>query len=418
MILVAAFMGIVLIGFVALGLDVGLLFREKRMVQTAADAAAMAAAEELASGNAGNEQSVANAIAKLNGFDTTLAKNPATVTLQTPASGNFAGTAYVRAIVSMPIPTYFLGSFNHGFATVQVSAQSIAGGGQTSPTCLCLEGQSGADLNLSNGAKISASGCGIVDDSSSANAIEIIQGSSVSALSLGTVSSSWNNGTNITSGGSFTSSHVVQGITAQCAPPMPAAPAYSSCLPDPGGTSNSFTAGPSSSSGTVCYQSLTVGANGKSDTLNPGTYVISTGNLHFENGSGGHSNLGGNGVFFYLAGTSTLQIDNGANVNLVSGGGTESGGGTAPSIGAYDGVLIYQALGDASGMSLQGGSTAFLSGALYAPSASITLGNGSGSVTDAEIVAQSLIMYGGGTLNAAASANVGSLTITPGKVTQ
>ena len=83
------------------------------MAQSAAQAAAVAAAEEVGYGNTANEQAVANAVAKLNGFDTTLATNPATVTLTTPAAGNFTGS-YVQATVSMPIHTTFLGAFAHG----------------------------------------------------------------------------------------------------------------------------------------------------------------------------------------------------------------------------------------------------------------------------------------------------------------
>src|ERR1039458_10124997 len=99
---VAVFLGIVAMGFLALALDVGYLFRERRMVQSAADAAAVAAAEEVATGNSSNKQAVANAMAKLNGFDTTLAKNPAVVTFPTP-TGIFSGSNYVAVTVSKPI---------------------------------------------------------------------------------------------------------------------------------------------------------------------------------------------------------------------------------------------------------------------------------------------------------------------------
>ncbi len=73
LVFVAFFMGLLALGFVAFALDVGALFREKRMAQSAAQAAAVAAAEEVGYGNTANEQAVANAMAKLNGFDTTLA---------------------------------------------------------------------------------------------------------------------------------------------------------------------------------------------------------------------------------------------------------------------------------------------------------------------------------------------------------
>jgi Flp pilus assembly protein TadG len=418
LVVVAAFMGLVAIGFLAFAVDVGSLFRQKRLAQAAANAAALAAGEELTYGNTSNEQAAANAIAKLNGFDTTLATNPAVVTLTTPASGDFVGSAFVQATVSRPIPTIFLGAFSRQRATMAVSAQAIAGASQ-SQTCVCLGGTSGQALNMSNGSTLNASGCGVVNNSSSSNAIGIVGGSTLNALTVGTVSSNWDNASNINNGGSISSSTtIVQGIASSCSPAMPIAPSYSSCVADPGGSSGTYTWGPASASGVACYKALTIGANGSVVTLNPGTYVITTGNLHFESGSGGHSNLGGNGVFFYLTGTATLQVDNGANVNLVAGGATLSGGGTAPTVGIYNGIAVYQATGDATAMSIQGGSSTYMNGALYAPSAALTVGNASGAVLNAGIAASSLTLNGGGTVNAIEDTNEGSLSVGYAKLVQ
>jgi hypothetical protein len=416
-VLFAAFMGIVAIGFLAFALDTGLLFRQKRMAQSAADAAAFAAAEEIPNGTSA-EQSAANGIAKLNGFDTTLSTNPATVTLATPSSGNFSGSTYVQVTVSKPVSTVFLGAFRSGMATMPVSATSIAGGGKTSQTCVCLEGTSGQTLNLSNAATLNATGCGVVNNSNSSNAVGVVGSATLNALTLGLVSTSWIQSTNVNNAGSIASTTVVPGITSSCAPTMPPVPTYSGCVSDPGGSYGTFTWGPSSASSTICYNGLTVGANGSTNTLNPGTYVIASGSLHFLYGANGHSNLGGNGVFFYLTGSATLLIDNGANVNLVAGGNTISGGGTAPTVGVYNGILIYQAASDTAGMSIQGGSSTYMNGALFAPSALITLGNGSGASVNGGIVASALTMNGGGTLSANASTNEGSLPISSPKLVQ
>jgi Flp pilus assembly protein TadG len=405
------FMGVLAIGFMAFALDVGSLFREKRMAQAAADAAAVAAAEEASAGATSNEQTVANAIAKMNGFDTTLAKNPATVTLTTVSSPTF-GSA-IQATVSKPIPTFFMGVFSSSMTTMTVTASAMAGGGTTSSTCVCLDGASGETLNLSNDAKITASGCGIVSNSTSSNAIGIVGGATLTATTLGTVSSSWDNSSNINNGGSIASStDVIQGISSTCsAPTLSSTPSATGCVADPGGSYGTFTFGPSSASSSVCYNGLTIGANGSTVTLNPGIYVINNGELHFESGSGGHSNLGGNGVFFYLTGTASLVIDNGANVNLVAGGANESGGGTAPTVGSYNGFVIYQASSDTNGLSIQGGSSTFINGAMVAPGATITLGNGSGATIEGGISASSLVMNGGGTIDATADVNEGSLTV-------
>jgi len=423
-VLVALFMGLILFGFLAFAIDGGNLFHQRRMAQAAADAAAVAAAEEYSYGNSGNAQAAANAAATLNGLNTSAATNPATVTLSSVGSGNYsslassAPTSWVQATVAQPVPTYFLRVFNPSMSSLNVTASASASGGQSSPTCVCLEGPSGQDLNLSNNAKINAPNCGVTVDSNSSNAIGIIGSGYLNSLTLGTISSTWDTGGNINNGGSISNStKVIQGITTACGPAMPSPPTYSNCLSDPGGSYGTYTFGPATSSGTVCYQNLTVGANDSIDTLNPGTYVI-TGNLHFESGNGGHSNLGGNGVFFYLPGTASLTVDNGAVINLVSGGATESGGGTAPSIGSYNGILFYQATGNTSPMTFAGGAGSYLNGTLYAPSAPLTLNNGTSTTVNSDIVAQTLTMAGGGTLSATPASNLGTLNISVAKLSQ
>jgi Flp pilus assembly protein TadG len=417
MVIAAIFMGLVSIGLLALSIDVGLIYKKQRMAQAAADAAAMAAAVEVAA-NAGDQQSVANGVAKLNGFDTTLATNPATVTLSTPGSGTFTGGAYVQATVTQPLNTIFLGVFSTGMRSVTVGATSTAGGSNSSSTCVCLEGATGQDLNLSNNSKITANACGVVDNSSSSNAVGITGSATLTSLSLGTVSTNWNNSSNINNNGSIASStKIVQGVPA-CSVTMPAAPTYSGCTADPGGSYGTFTWGPSTAGGTVCYNGLTIGANGATVTLNPGIYVIASGNLHFESGANNHSNLGGNGVFFYVA-SGSIIVDNGANINLIAGGLLEADGKTtAPSTGAYNGLLFYQPSSNTNGMNVAGGSTAVMNGSVYAPGAVYTLNNGSGTSISGGVVASGLTMAGGGTLNATSTTNEGSLNIASPRVVQ
>lgn len=433
----AFFLLLAMIGFVAFAMDVGYLFQKKRMAQAAADAAAMAAAEEYSyPGDSGNEQTAANAAAALNGFTSP-------VTLTYPSTGNYsnAGSAtnpgwWVQAQVSQSIPTFFLGAFVPTLRNVTVSATAVSSGGQSSPTCVCLEGTSGVDLNMSNNAKFNGASCGITVNSSSSNAIEIVGSANVCAQSIGAVASNWDTSSNVNNGGSIgtagsgcsTNTKVVQGLTSTCSPPMPTAPSDSSCSADPfnsvSGGGAKYTVGPNSSYGTtqggntICYTALTVNGNGDTVTLNPGVYVINGGELHFESGT----NQGGNGVFFYLENGASLVIDNGANVNLVAGGNTESNGSTtAPSVGTsgvYNGILFYQQASDTNALSVQGGSSSYFNGSIYAPGAAVTLGNGSGTVITSDLVAQSLTMNGGGTLNSSPTANLGTLNISVAKVVQ
>jgi len=416
-VIMALVMGLVMLGFLALATDVGYLFYQKRMAQSAADAAAIAAAEEYSAGYSGNAQNAANAAATMNGFDTTLASNPATVTLSTSTTGYYSsagshGSAWVTAVVARPIPTFFLAAFSSRFSTMQVSASATGAEGLSSPTCVCMQGTSGQNLNMSNGTSLSAPSCGITADSSASNAIGIVGGSSLSAQTLGTISSNWNNNGNINNGGSISSStKIVQGISTQCSPSLPAAPTDTTCSADPfssqSGGGAKYTVGPSSSYGTtmygttICYNALTVNGNGDTVTLNPGIYVINGGALHFLSGTNG----GGNGVTFYLTGNASLIIDNGANVNL-----------TAPTSGIYSGIVFYQAASDTNVMSIQGGSSTVITGAILAPGAGITLGNGSGSNISASIDAQTLTMTGGASLSCAPSVSLGTLNTSVAKL--
>ena len=431
----ALFMGIVMLGFIAFALDVGYLFQKKRMAQAAADAAALAAAEEGAT--TANGQNAANIAATLNGFSTTLSTNPATVTLSTLSSGNYSSSAsavptnWVNAVVSQPIHTFFLGAFNKTMSTVTVSASSVAAGGLNVSDCLCMEGTTGTVLNMSNNAKFTGGNCAIRENSTSSNAITVVGSASLCSQAIGTVTS-WNDtsgGPNVNNGGSVCSTATLVSGLAACTPAMPNVPVDANCSATSGPSSwtASYTTGPNSAYGTtingntVCYNGLTVNGNGEVTTLNPGIYVINGGTLHFNSGG---PNLGGNGVVFYLTNGANLLIDNGANVNLVAGGNTQSGGGTAPGTGIYNGILFYQDpgypaaandatsdAGDSSAISIQGGSTVFINGEIVAPLVAVTLGNGSSGTVAASMVVKSLTMNGGGTLTSSASTNLGNVSV-------
>ena len=416
--------GTFLFGFLALAIDGGNLLHKRRMAQAASDAAAVAAAEEVVRSDPSNEQNAANALAKLNGFDTTLATNPATAHIPTqPATGNYAASGYVEVDVSQPISTYFAKVIKLG-PTFTVMGRGIAGANMVAPTCICLEGATGMDLNMSNNSKLTAAGCGITIDSGSSNAAQIVGSANVTSTSIGSISANWYPSGVNNAGTIGTGTKVVQGIGASCAPPVPTAPdkstySGSNCTADPsthyqGGSS--FSVGPNSNStytttqttqsgSLVCYTSLTIGDNNKAVNVNSGIYVINGGSLHFLSGNSNHSNTGGSGVFFYLVNGASLTIDNGANVNL-----------TAFTSGTYANTLIYQDAADTNALSVQGGSNTSFNGAIYAPGAAVTLGNGSGNAISANIAAKSLTMNGGGTLNTSSSSGWGTLSTTVGKL--
>ena len=417
-VLMALFLGTFLFGFVAVGIDLEYMFRAKRMAQAAADAAALAAAEE--AGNSTAQQSAAEAIARLNGFDTKAASNPATVTLNTPPlQGSYKTSAYIEAVVKKPVPAFFMGLMNHT-PTVMVAARAVAASGLTSPTCVCLEGSTGMDLSLDNHSTLSATGCGITVNSSSSNAVGVVNNSTLSAQSIGSVSTNWYNSSNISNNGSVTSStKIVQGIGTSCQPAMPPAPTYNAglCTDDPQGHHNSsgsvYSVGPGTADSTtqsgnlVCYSSLSLGKNNSTVTLNPGIYVINGGELHFYLNNSGYSNYGGNGVYFYLTNGANFTIDRGANVNL-----------TPMTTGTYSGILLQQDAADTDVLSISEGSSATFNGAIYAPSATIAIGSGSGSTFNGPIVAQSLTLDEGSSLTSTPISNLGTMNLSVAKLTE
>jgi Flp pilus assembly protein TadG len=407
----AAFLGMLALGFMALAVDTGYFFHEKRMAQSAADGAAIAAAEEATAGDSGNMQAVANAISKMNGFDPTAAANPATVQINSPPKyGSYAGSSgYTEVIVSRPIPTLLLGVFNSSKAVLTVGARAVSGGGQSSPTCICLEAGSGMGLNMSNNAQLSASGCGITVDSISSNAVGVVGSAGINALSLGTVSTNWDNSANVNNGGTISSTtKVVTGVTA-CSPTI-AAPALPNGIPCYANPIQGFTAqtnytgqytlpitGETVVSNTVCYTSLDT-SDSASVTFSPGyTYYIQ-GNFT----TGGGAPISGSNVTFYVGGT--VNIANGVTATL-----------SAPTVNSIPQTLFYVA---GSTVTIQGGSTSNFSGLIYAPSAAVTLNNGTGTTMNMDFVAQTLAMAGGATLNSYATTNLGTLNSSVAKLAE
>jgi hypothetical protein len=413
-ILMCVFMGLLMLGFLALALDVGYMFHEKRMAQAAADAAALAAAEEVTAGNSITSTSVinaANVASKMNGFDTTLATNPAQVVLSTSSVGNYsnAGAAaspgtWVRATVTQPIQTNFLGAFNSGMRTLNIAGTAVAATGVSTSTCICLTGTTGNDLNMSNNAALTANQCGVTANSSSSNAITVVGSANVCGTSVAAVSTNWNNSSNINNAGTICSAATrVQG-SAPCtssltAPTMPTGitcydnpingwvlPGWTAnyTLPMQGVTeTNGHVENEVATGGAICYNSLNL--------ANAASVKFTSGYTYFIKGdftTGGGAPVSGSNVTFVISGA--INIANGVTVNL-----------TAPTSSGVPGVLFY--VTGSSSVTIQGGSNSNFSGIISAPNSAMTLNNGTGTTTNMDIVAKTLTMAGGAGLNSYAS---------------
>lgn len=357
-----------LLGFVALAVDIGMMFRAKRVMQIAADSAAVAGAAEL---NYGDVTAAADAAATQNGL--TNGANGATVAINTPPqTGPHAGNArYVEAIVGQNQPTFFLKLFR--LNTMNVKARAVATLANTE-NCIYTLNPNGVDFLMSGGDTLTAPDCGIVDDSTSNQALMVSGTDQLTARWIGTV------GHTLESGFVNVTPNPVSGIAAETNPLQ--------FLPAPTFNAGSCTAlivtanttlGPPEAGGTVCYSSLLISGYGINVTLQPGMYVMDGPFI-----VSGSPTITGNGVTFYFPNAGASFIDSGlTTLNL-----------TAPTSGTYNGILLYQDPSDTQPMILSGGNNSTFTGIFYLPTANLLISGLDNDSLYADIVAGSLTISG------------------------
>lgn len=342
---------VVLMGFAGLAIDMGMLRYEKRLQQTAADAAAIAGANNLAfEGSssvvcAGQNASATNGFADTsggggctNGTVSTCAASGAavgTVCVQVnnpPASGPHAGAAnadkYVEVLVSAVHQTYFMRVF--GVTKEPVTARAVATGltgGPNTSNCMYTLGDPAKEIGVDpyGHTTLNATTCGIVDNGNfnpTGNAL------TVNACSFNV--SGANTGNN--SGNVYCNS---QGMTPDYGSPTQQDPFANKLTAPTVGSSpiNGCCSSGSVSPGT--YNGMSIGG-GANVTFQPGVYVITGGNdLTFS----ANSTVSGTGVMFYFTNGSTLNSQGGALVNLTAMDATQAAAAGYP---ADAGILMYQ----------------------------------------------------------------------------
>ncbi len=144
-----------LLGFIGIATDVGALFKDKRTMQTAADAAAIAGALNLNYGNyavtaAGKKASAANGYTdSSNGVTVNVVNGP------TWPFSNYKGvTGYVEATVTKPESTIFLSIF--GYPSVTVSARSVAAANGPGAGSIYTLGPTGTTLSINGSLTVQA----------------------------------------------------------------------------------------------------------------------------------------------------------------------------------------------------------------------------------------------------------------------
>jgi hypothetical protein len=381
---------VALMGFMGLAVDVGVMRVEKRLQQTAADAAAIAAASNLRPNTGwlagGQAAAVANGFTDGSSNDvgscTASGATVGTICVQLnspPLDGPHSGQAdYVEAQVAAVRPTYFMQLL--GIPSESVTARAVAtdlGGGGPNSGCLYTLGPPSSSIegvNINGNATLNGPSCGIVDNGNfdtKGNALNVTAGT------FG-IAGAWNKngpGGTVTCNASSTcpttsmpaSGDPMAGITPPCAPCTGGGPAAA--------VKGVFSPG--------TYSSISVGPG--TFSFSPGTYIVDT-SAGFSIGA--NATVTGTGVMFYFTNGATLNMTGTPDVNL-----------TGLSSGQYAGMLFYQDPNDTAGPVITGDTTNALDGVLYFPTANVTF-QGNSSIGDvAVVIADSLTLSGHPTVN-------------------
>ena len=361
----------VLMGFMALAIDVGLLFRAKRNMQIAADAAATAAAlNYLYYGSVSTAKTAAINAAAADGVTITT-HDINTPPLSGPNTGSSAGS-YFEVIPHQAQGTTFMGIISHA-SSVNVAARAVAGTPAASKACIWIGNPTGTDtFHLQGNTTITAAGCGIYVNSSAAGGLKVTGGStSVTAAYFDVV-------------GNYS------GKSTPPTNPVPNSPPQSNPLgtipgPDPATDctgANTVTAANVTSStsisatnGITCFSAANVNLSA-GITLPGGVVYV------FENGV----NIGGTMTLGSSTSGVTLDIYSGSfsqgNSNLSI---------FAPTSGTYNGIAIMQPASNANQLQVQFGSgNETLDGMIYAPGAEVYLQDNGGGVTATGVIADTM----------------------------
>lgn len=380
-----------ILGFVGLATDVGVLLHAKRNLQIAADAAALAGANEI---NINNTTAAIKAQGKSasasNGF--TDGVNGTTVNVYPPpVDGPNTGTpGYVEAVVTQTQPTFFMRLFS--FTSVPVSARAVAFNGASNGSgCLhALNTSAPAAIDLSGHFTVDAPGCQVLDNSNANCALQFT--GNAGSLTAGSVSVAGTVCGFPTDSNPLPQPHAppVSDPLANTYKPLTAAQ-IGTCSAAPSG--NSWA--PATPGGIVCYSGNISISNAV--TMASGTYVF-TGSLGLQ----GHGSLTGptvasgsdgtTGVTIYLAapnGNMNMSGAGNASMNL-------SGGSTA-----FPNLVIYQEPADTNPVNMEGTPITALNGIVYLPSAALELGgNGNLSQTlNADFIVNTFVDFGDATVN-------------------
>jgi len=313
---IVAIMMPVVLGCLGLAIDNGMLYAEKRQMQTAADATALAAAHEWRQQNYSGYVAAAKEDAAKNGFE--VSENVDIDVNVPPKSGPRAGdTNFVEVIIRENVPLMFMRALRSEPALVK--ARAVAGLVAADACVYVLDKTAAGALTVAGDAKVKLEGCGVHVNSSNTQAARTMGGGQIDASAIGIVG-------DYTGSGYFP---VPQTGIYPADDPLESLPAPSvgSCVAyDATMIKDTVTLNP----GTYC-DGIRITATGNV-TVNPGMYVLLGGGLEVQ----AAGKLKGDGVTFYntKGPGHTYQPITFASAAVAQL--------SAPTSGTYKGILFFQ----------------------------------------------------------------------------
>lgn len=404
-----------LTGFLALSIDVGMLFHTRRNLQIVADSAAIAAAEDYyynggtATSPVPHAQSAGQAAATANGV--TNGTNGTVSINCAPTSGPNVGTGgcngYFEAVVTQTQATTFLGVFgglfhNNAFKTLNVSARGVAGTPSDSNACIWIMAPSGSDtIHMQGSGTITAPGCGVYVNSSDSAAAKFTGNPTYTGPSFAVVGGESGHTTNINgyAGGVAPTSPPIP--TSLTGPVPPGACTTSTSLTNIT-TANMATVSGSAVNNVICFTNTTTPV-----TLNNGVNLAGAAKgvtYVFEDGvimpTGATVNMGTATASPSGCTTNcTFSNTSGATMDLYGGTLNQNSGQSqlnvyAPTAGTYNSIAIMQPTSNTTTpLQVQFGSNnEYLDGIIFAPGVQVYLQDNGGGVTASGVVCNTMFL--------------------------
>jgi Putative Flp pilus-assembly TadE/G-like len=358
-----------LMAFMALAIDVGILFRARRNMQIAADAAAMAGAMQAYYGPTSSVTSAGQTAARVNGVDSAATGNTVSISYPPVDGPNTGCMSCVEARVATPNKTFFMGMFIPGMQ--RVAARAVAGAPSTGLACGYIMAPSADDAFWIHGAgSIIAPGCGMYVNSSQGDALCVTGKSGKSDFAWVDVVGQQGNGN---CGGNIGAGTTVNlNSPVQASPwsnlPDPSNQCTGTAITPPGGTLTGTITGPGA--GVVaCYTNGSNPVTINNATLGPGIYVFKSGVSVTGTDYIGGTSSGTSGGATIAVSSGAFNVATTSDLNVY-----------APTTGTYNGVAFYQSAGDTSADLLSFGSSgSTFDGMIYAPGAQVELHDQGGS---------------------------------------